>query len=366
MLKNNYNLSYIKRLADDAIVHFPGFDRKDFEQKAGTGLDKLEMKARIAQIGEAFFDAFGRDFKQMHRFGQNHFGFAAAESKSVWQTGIIYDPMAYIIEQYGLDHFDESIFLIKEITMRFTSEFAIRNLMFEKTDETLVVLEDWAKSDNEHLRRLASEGSRTRLPWGRKLHNLINEPRKTRNILETLKADPSRYVQTSVANHLNDISKDHPDYFYEIVTDWSKKKHPSTQWIIKHALRNEIKKGDDRALKLLGYNPVRISTLSFELSPNQVKLGESILLQAELRNEENKPVDFVLDFGIHLVKSNGNTFFKVFKWKNQHLEVGQCIKLEKKYQIKKVTTRVYHPGKHQVDLLINGKTQAVGSFQLKL
>ena len=365
-MKNNYNGIYISRLAAITVELSPQFNSNLFISQAEKGLENLEMKARIKQIGEAFFDAFGRDFLKVYDHGSLLFSLPIAKVKSVWQSGIIFDPMAYIIEHYGLQHFNESMFLIGEITKRYTSEFAIRNLMAERASETLSILEQWAGDENEHLRRLASEGSRTRLPWGKKLHNLITEPRQTRKILEILKADPSKYVQTSVANHLNDISKDHTDYFYEIIEEWGKEQHASTRWIIKHALRNEIKKGHPRALQILGFKPSKITLNGFSVTPNVIQLGDEICLSAGLFNEENSPVELVVDFGIHLVKANGGTFFKVFKWKNLSLVAGGSIELKKKYSVKRVTTRVYHPGIHRVELLINGKTMASDSFELKL
>ncbi len=365
-MKNQYNNIFVEKLGNEAVALVPHFNASRFVAMAAKSLENLEMKARIKQIGEAIFDGFNRDYLQVYQYGLLLFDEAPKQAKSGWQNGIKYDPLAYVIEHYGLGYFQESMFLIGEITKRYTSEFAIRNLMFHQAAETIVVLEQWAKSENEHLRRLASEGTRTRLPWGRKLHNLIAEPHLTRGILETLKFDASKYVQKSVANHLNDISKDHEGYFYEIIESWSKEKHLSTQWIIKHALRNEIKKGHPRALNLLGYKPVKVQLNAFTVSPNQLKLGQHLQLSCNLTNLEKQPVSVVVDFGIHLVKSNGSTFFKVFKWKNCVIQAGDTVALSKKHLIQKVTTRVYHAGIHQVDVLVTGKKLGSDVFDLKL
>lgn len=364
-MKNQYSLPYIQTLADEAHSLVPGFNVKQFVSESQKGLEGMEMKARIKLIGEALFSAFDRDYQKVYAYGQLLFNDNVNLGKNGWKSGIKYDPLAYIIEHYGLEYFEESMFLIGEITKRYTSEFAIRNLIAENHSETLKVLEKWSKDENEHLRRLASEGSRTRLPWGKKLHNLIKEPHLTRSILENLKEDPAKYVQKSVANHLNDISKDHPAYFYSIVSDWSSSKNENTRWIIKHALRNEIKKGHPTALEVLGYKPVKISVSNYALHANTLKLGQHLQLQASIKNEEKTAIAAVIDFGIHLRKQNNSTFFKVFKWKNIQLQSGESLELTKKYLIQKITTRVYYAGNHQVDLLVNGKTMGSTSFVLE-
>ena len=109
----------------------------------------------------------------------------------------------------------------------------------------------WSKNKNVHVRRLSSEGLRPRLPWAKKLEQFIDDPTPILPILENLKKDESMFVKKSVANNLNDILKDNYSVGIRILKKWSKTKNKDTQWIIKHALRNEIKKENPEAVKLV-------------------------------------------------------------------------------------------------------------------
>ena len=50
-----------------------------------------------------------------------------------------------------------------------SSEFAVRPFIQRYPLKTMKQLMEWTESNDEHIRRLASEGSRPRLPWGAKL-----------------------------------------------------------------------------------------------------------------------------------------------------------------------------------------------------
>jgi len=159
-------------------------------------------------------------------------------------------PVAYFIEKYGLDDFDTSINAISEITKRNTGEYAIRPFIRKYPKETIKVMNNWSTDKNVHIKRLSSEGIRPRLPWSQKLDEFIDDPAPIIPILENLKEDKSLFVKKSVANNLNDILKDNYDIGIRVIKIWCKTKNPDTKWIIKHALRNEIKKENTEAIKL--------------------------------------------------------------------------------------------------------------------
>ena len=160
-------------------------------------------------------------------------------------------PIATFVEEYGLEHYAESIDAIAEVTKRSTGEFAIRPYLKAEPVKTLEIMQRWSKDDNFHLRRLASEGARTRLPWATKLTFLIKDPQPVLPILENLKDDPVRFVQKSVANHLNDILKDNYDFGMNIICEWLRDAPSARKWIIKHALRKQVKDGNQKAIKIL-------------------------------------------------------------------------------------------------------------------
>ncbi len=365
-MKNQFNKAFIEAVAAEAKNLNREFKPAEFIASATRELEALEMKDRIKKIGEAFYDAFNRDFTKVVSYGKALFMNEDAPDKTDWKTGIKYEPLAHAIQHYGHSDFQNSMFLMAEITKRYTSEFAVRSFMLNNLHETIEVLTKWSTSDNHHLRRLASEGSRTRLPWGEKLTNLISEPHLTRTILENLKTDPSKYVQKSVANHLNDISKDHLDYFYSIISEWAKLSNPNTDWIVKHALRNEIKKGNATALQIVGVGKIELSKISFEVKPSQIRLGQEITLKTDFSFEAFGSKKLVIDYGIHLCKAGGKSFFKVFKWKTAEFAPNKTHTLIKKHRIQDLSTRKFHPGNHNIDLLINGEKVSSSNFLLEI
>ena len=160
-------------------------------------------------------------------------------------------PIAKYVETYGLNHFPESINAIKEITKRNTGEYCIRPFIEKYPDKTLAVLDKWSHDSNVHVRRLSSEGLRPRLPWAKKIDRFIDNPKPVLDILNNLKDDDSKFVQKSVANNLNDILKDNNEIGMETIRKWSKTASRNRKWIIKHALRNQIKKGNAEAKRII-------------------------------------------------------------------------------------------------------------------
>ena len=160
-------------------------------------------------------------------------------------------PIAFFIEKYGLNDFDISVNAIHELTKRHTGEFAVRPFLVKYPEKMLRVMKQWSKDSNVHVRRLASEGVRPRLPWSKKLVQYIDNPKLILPILENLKKDSSKFVQKSVANCLNDMLKDNYETAVQTIMEWSKIENENTKWIIRHALRNERKKENPEALDII-------------------------------------------------------------------------------------------------------------------
>jgi hypothetical protein len=213
---------------------------------------------------------------------------------------------------------------------------------------------------------LVSEGTRPRLPWAGRLYQFIEDPSPTLALLEKLKDDPSEYVRRSVGNHLNDIAKDHPQLLIETCRRWWQNGSPERRWIVQRALRTLVKDGDPGALAVLGYGPPQVKLTDFTVAPNPLHLGDSLQLNFTLQSTAIAEQNLVIDFVIHFMKANGKTSGKVFKLKTAVLAPHQTLTISKSHPIRPITTRVYYPGTHPVEIQINGQIVGERSFELVL
>jgi 3-methyladenine DNA glycosylase AlkC len=225
---------------------------------------------------------------------------------------------------------------------------------------------EWAGSDNEHQRRLASEGSRPRLPWGVALAPFKKDPSPILPILERLKNDPSEYVRRSVANNLNDIAKDNPQVVIDVLRRWQTDADENTQWIIERALRTLVKAGHNEALSLLGYGEqAQVKLNSLTLSADTVAMGDSLSFSAEIESQSDQPQNLVIDYVVYYKKSSGKLAAKVFKLTKKELLPGEIVSLRRKVSFQP-TTRVYYAGEHAIALKINGAETERVSFMLTM
>lgn len=270
------------------------------------------------------------------------------------------------VQRYGLSEFDRSLESLKLLTRYSSSEFAIRVFLKEDFNKTLKVMEKWANDDNVHVRRLASEGSRPRLPWSFKLDRVISDPTTTKNILDCLSADPELYVKKSVGNHLNDIAKDHPEYALDRFEELDQtNKH--SNWILKRGIRTLVKDGHPRTFGILGFEKSpQLAISEITLSAPTLKLGEAINFKFKIDSENHNDQKINIDYAIHYVKKNGDLSPKVFKLKELVIPGMGSETITKKHRFENFTTRQHHAGIHKIELLINGKPSRTTSFELKL
>ena len=273
---------------------------------------------------------------------------------------------ADFVEVYGLDDYEASISALEQFTCLISAEFAVRPFIKKYPLQMMEQMLQWSRSDNEDLRRLSSEGCRPRLPWAMALPDLKTDPAPILPILENLKDDPSEAVRRSVANNLNDITKDNPQVALDLLKRWNQTGSPEIEKITKHALRSLIKKGDPQALELLGFSStaeVNVSTL--QLSTESIKMGESIELTFEIESTASEEQNLVIDYIVHLVRSKGKTSQKVFKLGQRILAPGEKVRMRKNHSFAAVTTRKYYPGVHKIELQINGQKIAAAEFLLE-
>ncbi len=364
LFKDNYNAGLAGRMAERIKAVYSAFDAAAFVAQIGPQLDGKEMKARTLVFTHALHDHLPTPFPAAWAVLQA--ALAAEPTDRVLDGGWHYWPMAQFIELYGLEDFDAAVIAMREITKRHTAEFAIRPYLIRYPDRTLAVLHEWTEDENHHVRRLVSEGTRPRLPWGMRLRQFIADPHPTLALLEKLKDDPSEYVRRSVANHLNDITKDNPHLALETVARWQIQATPERQWIIRHALRSLVKAGDPVALRLLGYGQVQVSVPEVLVSPPVLTVGDSLEICFTVHSEVAESQALVVDYVVHFMKANGRTAPKVFKLRHVSLDGRQSLSLRKKHSFKPITTRRYYPGLHRVEIQVNGQTLAGTDFELLL
>ncbi len=368
--KNLFNETIIAGMGDHFLKAWPDFNRKGFVQDATENLDTLELKQRSEQITQAMHKHLPDDF--IHA-GKIMLASLTPEDGSdlsnipVNETGIsgwAVMPMAHYVGLWGLDHFERSMILFKEMTIRSSSEFGIRFFLIEKPKETLAVLMEWTKHKNEHVRRLVSEGTRPRLPWAMQLPAFIKTPTLILPLLQALKDDSSEYVRRSVANNLNDIAKDHPDLVAEIAGQWLVGASKDRQKLVRHACRTLIKQGHQATLQALGYDRPKVSLVGLQLERPVVKFGQALVFEMGLVSKAKSVQNLIVDYVIHHQKANGRTTPKVFKWKVLTLKAGARHSASKKHPFRQITTRVYYPGIHRIEIVINGETQGGVDFEL--
>jgi 3-methyladenine DNA glycosylase AlkC len=269
------------------------------------------------------------------------------------------------VAAYGLEHLDLSLGALYELTKRFTAEGAIRTFLQRYPEQTLAQLAEWASDPNCHVRRLVSEGTRPRLPLAPRLRAFVKDPRPVLALLELLKADPVLMVRRSVANNLNDIAKDHPDLVVETLARWKQAADPGTEWIIGHAARTLLKQGHTGALALLGYGAeTAISPASLQLSQTSVRMGEDLVFAIEIQSTADAPQNLMIDYVVHQRKANGKLAPKVFKLARKRLGPRETLNLTKRHAFRLLSTRVYYPGRHALELQINGQRWGWQEFEL--
>jgi len=351
----------------------PSFDRHHFESRALTGLDALELKGRAMHIADALEATLPAVFSEGAAWLEAALAPAAeGEDLGALRTGPdglagwALWPMGEWVARRGLEDPARALQALHALTQRFTAEWAIRPLLLRHPELTFDTLQRWCDDPSPHARRLVSEGSRPRLPWGLQLRPLIADPSPTLPLLAALQDDPSPYVRRSVANHLNDIAKDHP----ALVADWLQRHLPDASTerraLLRHASRSLIKAGDAAVLAAWGQGEALLGRVDLSLAPAAIVLGEAVTLSATLTSLSRQPQTLVIDYVIHHVKASGRTSPKVFKGWTLTLAPGEVRTLVKRHAVRPITTRVYHPGAHRVELQVNGAVVAEGVFDLRL
>lgn len=361
-LKNSFGPQVIDRIADEIAAVHPDFRRREFIERAVSGFLDLELTGRARHIAEALAATLPADRAAALRILEASLGPPLGDRESDGMAGFVYLPHVYFVATHGLDHFEEAMDFQYQVTRRFTAENSIRAFLESHTERTLSRLREWTTDRDMHVRRLVSEGTRPRLPWAPRLHRFIEDPSPVVDLLERLKDDPAEYVRRSVANNLNDISKDHPDLVVDIVRRWMER--PERTRLVRHALRTLIKRGHEDALAVLGYTGRDgIDIESFTVAPDEVPIGGKVILRVVVANVTPIPRPALVDFRVHFVKRAGSSP-KVFKGNEADIPPGGRVEVRKSVSLAHQTTRTPYPGSHVVEVMVNGHVLASTSFEV--
>jgi 3-methyladenine DNA glycosylase AlkC len=282
-------------------------------------------------------------------------------------SSFFYLPHSLFIASRGLDHVPEAMVAQHALTQRFTAEFSLRPYLQRHTRATLEHLVAWSADSSAHVRRAVSESTRPRLPWAPRLRVFDDDPEAVLALLTRLRDDPSSYVRRSVANHLNDLVKSHPERLLTLAREWlDGASVPRTREpLVRHALRTAIKRGDPRALALFGHGrPSVIKVTRPRVQPAHVRMGEQVEVRCELHNPTASVASVLADWRVHYVKADGSCSPKVFKGQELTLAPGAHADLRKTLSLRQMTTRTHHPGRHRVELALNGQAHTIGHFDL--
>ena len=351
-----FNQIFYKRLAMEFAREDKNFDANGFISTVTHGLKEHSLNERMRNTSLVLKQYLPLDFEKAVDLMQ-----AVIPRMPGGYTNLLFPDFVGV---YGHDHFDRSMEALKFFTGFGSSEFAVREFLKRDFKKTIAHMRQWAGDKSHHVRRLASEGSRPRLPWSFKLDDVIKDPALTFPILEQLKQDPELYVRKSVANHLNDVSKDHPDRMLELVNTWDKT-NANTAWIIKHASRSLIKKGHSGSLAVFDFEKnVKLDIENFVLATSKLKLGDTLRFDFDLVSKKKTPQKLVVDYVIYYRKKSGELSPKVFKLKEMTLLPAQTAHVSKKQVMKDFTTRKHFSGVHELAIQVNGKILVKTHFKL--
>ncbi len=346
--KDVVNRNFVVRIAE-AIARFDkSFERDRFVKTTIAGdFSGKELKEKIEHIAAALKSFLPSNYKRATTIVVK-----AAPLLGEFENWVLTD----YVRLFGQDDFDHSMQALKDLTRYGTSEFAIRPFVVDHTDQALELFAVWVADPNEHVRRLAAEATRPRGVWVAYVPSFIDDPRPVLDILEELKADRSLYVRKAVANNLNDISKDHPDLVVRTAKRWKKDSNKLTDWIIKHGCRSLIKKGDRKAMALFGFvSSPKLEVAAFKVSPARLKIGADVTMTVRLKSLAARSQKLVIDYRVYYLRPSGKTSTKVFKWSVKQLAPGETLDLKRNHSFLQRNTRTHYPGRHRMELIINGR-----------
>lgn len=359
-LKDYVGRELVERLGQRFAAVAEGFDPDRLAASLFPALDSLELKDRIAAVAGGLAAQLPEDFPMAVASVMD--AIRHGDRPDGWEAW----PLAAFIEIFGIDHPVAALDAMEVITTYSSCEFAIRPQLENHPGETFDRLSMWVDHPDERVRRLVSEGTRPLLPWATRVQSLRDDPRRSLPLLDRLWNDSSETVRRSVANHLNDISRDHPDLAVEVAVRWKDEgDDAATMAVLSHGLRTLVKRGHSGALAVLGFTTdAAADVVSFTCEPSHIEIGGTVRLQAEVRSTGDEVQRLVVDLVVHFVKANGSTSPKVFKWATLDLTPGEERVLTRSHSFRDLSTRTHHAGHHRFVLQVSGSEAATAGCEV--
>ena len=331
--------------------------------RAEDGVVGARLRQRVDIVRDALLDDLPSGFDATARLVSDVLDQPAFAGWMIWPTTELVATRA--LESGSVAHFDEALALLSRLTVGLTSEFAVRDLLIARPLRALDVMHSWTEHDDQHVRRLASEGSRAYLPWARRVPWLIAHPRATRRILDRLYRDPSEYVRRSVANHVNDLSRIEAAVATDAASHWAAHPDGTTARLVRHALRTLVKRADARALELVGFRGANLQVSRPQTSGRRVRWNDGVTFSSVVTNHGDAEATVAIDYSIGFRRANGSVGSKTFKLTSRRLAAGESTTVSKSHSFRPRTTRTYYPGLHSVTVQANGVLSAPADFVLE-
>ncbi|MFC3560380.1 DNA alkylation repair protein [Pedobacter jamesrossensis] len=362
LLKDLYSPLFYDKLSDVLTKTIPDFDKKKFIiQIYSTEFESKELKQRMKHTTKVMNSFMPEDYAEGVKFIEKTINQLRAEG--IGEDSLPYMFIPDYIETYGIHDFKNSVKALEFTTQFVSCEFAVRPFILKYGEAMISEMQKWSKHKNHKVRRLASEGSRPRLPWAMAIPFLKKDPKTILPILETLRNDDSEYVRRSVANSINDIAKDHPSIVLDIASRWSGLSK-ETDAIVKHGSRTLLKQGHPEILKHYGLNDKGIHLHDFKILTPKVKIGSDLIFSFSVENTNLTEQKVRIEYAIYYMKQNGQLSKKVFKISERPYPAGSKISIIRKQKFVLITTRKFYTGLHKISLIINGIEKDVYVFEL--
>jgi len=347
--------SFLQSLADDLAQREPDFDRRAFLACCrGSGFEAMVLMNKMRHITGCLHAHVPGDYAAVLEL------FLEIAPAYTGFDGLVFSDY---VAQYGRDDWERSLPALRELTRVVSAEFAIRPFLRQDAQRAVPTLYEWAGDPDPAVRRLASEGSRPRLPWGMALTVFKRDPSPILPILARLRADPSEDVRRSVANNLNDIAKDHPELVLDLAYEWLGESEEVNR-LVKHACRTLLKAGDTRAMRLFGFaDPAQVQVAGLAVDPPQPSIGDSVFFGYDLLVETERPAQLRLEYALTFARGGERSSRKVFFQREATFEPGRHS-VKKKHSFRNLSTRKHYPGAHVLEIIVNGVIMATLEFEL--
>lgn len=362
-LKNIYNKSFLEELCEAAKSVDKAFNKAAFLSHFFTpAWDDMELKDRMKHISECLQKHLGGTYTQQVNSLLKMINWFKQHPDKV--NGFEYMFFPDFLEQFGQDDPKLSLNAMEEVTQFTSCEFAIRPFLIQNQKEVMKRMLKWSTHQHENVRRFSSEGCRPRLPWAMALPELKKDPSPILPILENLKDDSSEFVRKSVANNLNDISKDHPEVVVQMAQKWLGTSK-NTDWIVKHGCRTLLRKAHPEVLKLFNMSTeTNCKVTHLKTEAPSIKLGDDLFFSFQLENQGKKAATYRVEFGIYYMKANGSQSRKLFKITENEYAPNKPVEFTRKHGFKDLTTRKHYAGLHKLVIVINGNEEAEIEFDV--